>query len=136
MQWRIPGFVKREGRISKFPPGLKKLLSGGGGGGGGSDTCFFLKCCLRHLHYWVGVPSAYQTDLRGDKQARTKKSAEKRGAAADAPPSPLSPGSATVMCSLPRSKCDGYGGLLICVKNKQFIQTPFCCNQTAWQDAK
>ena len=31
-----PGFVKRGGRESKFPPGLKKSLSGGGGG----DTFF------------------------------------------------------------------------------------------------
>ena len=27
-----------------------------------------------HLHYWVGVPSVHNTDLRGDKQKTKKKS--------------------------------------------------------------
>ena len=95
------GFVKRGGRESKFPaspPGLKKSLSGGGGGGGDSDTFFPRNFLGRHLHYWVGVPSAYQTDLRDGKQKKKKKkkspnklkSSERRGggAAADSPPPP------------------------------------------------
>ena len=49
------------------PPGLKKSLSGGGGD---SDTFFPQNFLGRHLHYWVGVPSAYQTDLRGGKQKK------------------------------------------------------------------
>ena len=43
---------------------------GGGGGGGDSDTFFPLIFFLRHLHYGEGVPSAYQTDLRGEKQKK------------------------------------------------------------------
>ena len=44
------------------------------GGEGDSDTFFFFSDnFLRHLHYWVGVPSVYQTDLRGDKQKKRKK---------------------------------------------------------------
>ena len=66
-----PGFVKREAR--------KNLI-------------FLL---LRQLHYWVGVTSAYQTDLRGDKQKKKKKIGRKKeksdekkggGGAADSPP--------------------------------------------------
>ena len=30
-----------------------------------------------HLHYGVGVPSAYQTDLRGEKQKKKKKKKKK-----------------------------------------------------------
>ena len=64
----------------QIPPGLKKSLSGGGGGGGGTPTFFFSSWIFfcRHLHYWVGVPSAYQTDLRGDKQNKTKKIGRKK----------------------------------------------------------
>ena len=78
-----PGFVKREGR------------------GGDSDTYFFLLILfllLRHSHYWVGVPSAYQTDLRGDKQQQQKRPKKRKigrkkggGAAADLPPPPPPP---------------------------------------------
>ena len=87
------------------PPGLKKSLSGGGGGGGGgdSDTFFPRNFLGRHLHYWVGVPSAYQTDLRGGKQKKKKKkkkspkkltSSERRGGPRPIRPPPP-PGSAT-----------------------------------------
>ena len=47
-------------------------------GGRGLRHIFFLCVCVRHLHYWVGVPSVYQTDLRGDKKKKKKKSGEKR----------------------------------------------------------
>ena len=104
-----PGFVKREGRESKFRdalPGLKKSLSGGGG----TPTHFF----CRHLHYWVGVPSPTRptsgvthywvgvpsptrptSGVTSKKQKKTKKSAKKGGggATADSPPPP---GSVTV----------------------------------------
>ena len=103
-----PEFVKREGRESKCrdaAPGLKKSLSreGGGGGGGGirhifffffgggnSDTFFFLNFFGRHLHYGVGVPSACQTDLRGEKQKK-KKWPQKRGVRQIRPPPPPPP---------------------------------------------
>ena len=82
-----PGFVKREGREFKYrdaAPGLKKSLSGGGGGGG--TPTHFCFCLLRHLHYGVGVPSACQTDLRGEKP--------KKGGGEDLP---LPPRSATAI---------------------------------------
>ena len=41
------------------------------GGGGDSDTFFFF-FFVRHLHYWVGVPSVYQINLRVDKQKKKK----------------------------------------------------------------
>ena len=76
-----PGFLKREGRESKFrdaAPGLKKSLSGGGGGGK-SD-----------LHYGVGVPAAYQTDLQGEKKRKRKwPKGGGGGSAADSAPPPL-----------------------------------------------
>ena len=41
--------------------------------GGGTPThFFFLIIFLRYLHYGVGVPSAYQTDLRGEKQKKKR----------------------------------------------------------------
>ena len=67
----------------------------------GRDALLRQPCPLiifgRHLHYWVRVPSAYQTDLPGDKQPPKKKqkkqnthkkikSAEKKGPAADSAP--------------------------------------------------
>ena len=66
----------------QIPPG-KSRSAGGGGGGGGTPTHFFpdfiyIYFFLRHLHFWVGVPSAYQTDLQGDKQKKQKKTAEKK----------------------------------------------------------
>ena len=42
-----------------------------------------------HLHYGVGVPAAYQTDLRGEKKIKEKKEEKKLGgggAAADSAP--------------------------------------------------
>ena len=42
-----------------------------------SDTFFPRNFLGRHLHYWVGVPSAYQTDLRGGKQKKKKKKKKK-----------------------------------------------------------
>ena len=51
----------------------KSRWAGGGGGGGTPTHFFFLSNFLRHLHYWVGVPSVYQTDLRDDKQKKKKK---------------------------------------------------------------
>ena len=61
-----------------------------GGGGGGTPTHFlFPDNFLRHLHYWVGVPSVYQTDLRGDKhkQKKQKKWHSQRGGGGVNPPS-------------------------------------------------
>ena len=43
----------------------EKVAERGGGGGGLWHFFFFPYNFLRHLHYWVGVPSVYQTDLRG-----------------------------------------------------------------------
>ena len=49
----------------------KKLMRGGGGG---TPTHFFSRTISgHHLHYWVGVPSVHNTDLRGDKQKKKKK---------------------------------------------------------------
>ena len=43
-------------------------------GGGGLPPIFFFRTISRHqLHYWVGVPSVHNTDLRGDKQKKNKK---------------------------------------------------------------
>ena len=56
------------------PPGrkvvqvLKKLMREGG-----LDTIFFPDIFLRHIHYGVGVPSAYQADFWGEKQKQNKK---------------------------------------------------------------
>ena len=50
------------------PPPLDR-----GGGGGGTPTHFFRTISGHHLHYWVGVPSVHNTDLRGDKQKKKKK---------------------------------------------------------------
>ena len=72
-----PGFVKRGGRESKFPARPEKVAQWGGGGGD-SDTFFPRNFLGRHLHYWVGVPSAYQTDLRGGKQKKKKKKCPKK----------------------------------------------------------
>ena len=47
-----PGFVKTEGRESKFrdaAPGLKKSLSGGGGGGTWSDRVIYNELNVIHL---------------------------------------------------------------------------------------
>ena len=68
-----PGFVKRGGRESKFPARPEKVAQWGGGGGGTPTHFFPPEFFCRHLHYWVGmvgVPSAYQTDLRGGKQKK------------------------------------------------------------------
>ena len=54
-----------------------------GKGGGDSDTFFPQNIFWRHLHYGVGVPSAYQTDLRGKKQIKNR---PKKGAAGSPPP--------------------------------------------------
>ena len=101
-----PGFVKREGRESKCSdaaPGLKKPLSGGRGWGGGgvgdSDTFVPLLNYFEALHYGLGVPSAYQTDLWCKKhthtQTKTHKHAEGAGGGGGAPIAPPPPGSAT-----------------------------------------
>ena len=89
--WSVadPGFVKREGRKSKFRQAWKSRSVGGT-----RHNFFFspLNFFWRHLHYRVGVASAYQTDLRGDKQKKKKKkstdkkNAPQKGAAADPPP--------------------------------------------------
>ena len=86
-----PGFMKREGRESKcIAPGMKKSLSGGGGGGFRhiSPPEFI----LRHLHYEVGVPSAYQTDLRSEKKGEKNRPKGRGGGgpAADSAPPPES----------------------------------------------
>ena len=65
-----PGFVKREGR------GIQ-MRRRGGGGGWTSDTFFSPEFLLRHFHYGVGVTSACQTDLRGEKQKKKKKKKKK-----------------------------------------------------------
>ena len=94
-----PRFVKRGGRESKFPARPEKVAQWGGGGGD-SDTFFPRNFLGRHLHYWVGVPSAYQTDLRGGKQKKKKKkkknpnklkSSERRGGRGRFGPPPLDP---------------------------------------------
>ena len=43
------------------------------GGGGGLPPIFSRTISGHHLHYWVGVPSVHNTDLRGDKQKKKKK---------------------------------------------------------------
>ena len=50
----------------------------GGGGGGELRHIFFPEFHLRNLHYRVGVPSAYQIDLPGEKKKERKIMAEKR----------------------------------------------------------
>ena len=47
-------------------------MSGGGGGGGALPPIFSRTISGHHLHYWVGVPSVHNTDLRGDKQKKKK----------------------------------------------------------------
>ena len=39
-----------------------------------------------HLHYWVGVPSVHNTDLRGDKQKKKKKKKPTWNLGGDYPP--------------------------------------------------
>ena len=87
-----PGFVKREGRESNaaMPHQAWKSRSAGGGGGegGGLRHIFF----WRHLHYGVGVPSAYQTRPPGWKEEnkigrkkKKKKNRPKKGGGGDPP---------------------------------------------------
>ena len=81
IQWRIQDLWKGGAGNLNSPPGLKKSLSGGGWGGGGgvSDTFFSPRNFFcRHLHYWVGVPSAYQTDLQGGKQQQQQQKRPKK----------------------------------------------------------
>ena len=81
----IIGHVTRTGG-SRICEKLPEKVAQRGGGGGDSDFFFF---CVRHLHYGVGVPSAYQTDLRGEKQKKKKKKNRPKkggGAAADSAP--------------------------------------------------
>ena len=71
-----PGFVKREGQEFKcIAPGLKR--SSARGGGGGIQTHFPPENCVICI-MGVGVPSTYQTDLRGEK-AKKKKEPKKGG---------------------------------------------------------
>ena len=51
----------------------------GGGGGKDSHPFFFRIISGHHLHYWVGVPSVHNTDLRGDKQKKKKAHLKFRG---------------------------------------------------------
>ena len=52
--------------------------------GGGTPTHFFFRTISgHHLHYWVGVPSVHNTDLRGDKHIKKKNTVKFRG---DCPP--------------------------------------------------
>ena len=47
---------------------------------GGTPTHFFrADFFCHHLHYWVGVPCAYKTDLRGCKQKKKKIAPKKIG---------------------------------------------------------
>ena len=72
-QWRVQDLWK--GRAGN-PKGIQmprcrarhEKVAQRGRGGGGNPTHFY----LRHLHYGVGIPSAYQTDLRGEKQKQKK----------------------------------------------------------------
>ena len=68
LQWWIQDLWK--GRAGN----VKKSLSGGGGGGGLRHIFSPLTFFLRHLSLWgiVGVPSACQTDLRGEKQKKKR----------------------------------------------------------------
>ena len=79
-----PGFVKREGQEFKcIAPGLKRSSArGGGGGGGGIQTHFPPENCVICI-MGVGVPSTYQTDLRGEKGRRKKKEPKKGGKSAE-----------------------------------------------------
>ena len=70
------------GVVFARPPGLRKYkvfraipkkADERGGGGGGTPINFFRTISGHHLHYWVGVPSVHNTDLRGDKQKKKKK---------------------------------------------------------------
>ena len=86
-----PGFVKREGRESKCCTRQEKVAQQGGGGGGGLQHIFLR---YLHLHYGVGVPSAYQTDLRGEKQkknGREKKRKNGRKKGGGGGPRPIRP---------------------------------------------
>ena len=113
-QWRIPGFVKRGGRESKFPARPEKVAQCVGGGGG-TPTHFFPGIFLptftllgRHGRGTVRLPDrppGWQAKKKKKKKkkkiARKKKKKKNRpkegGAAAAAPP----PGSATVQsCAL------------------------------------
>ena len=74
--WIPPMIRQRE--ISS--PDISLPIGGGspkfrvlGGGGGGLPPIFFRTISGHHLHYWVGVPSLHNTDLRGDKQKKKKK---------------------------------------------------------------
>ena len=65
---------------------------------GGLPPIFFPRTISgHHLHYWVGVPSVHNTDLRGDKQKKKKKKKKKKlkfggGGGIIPPPEGLSPG--------------------------------------------
>ena len=64
-------------------PGLKKVAEreGGGGGGGGLRHIFFFffTIFLRHLHYWVGVPSVLLDPTSGVTSKKKKKIHSQRG---------------------------------------------------------
>ena len=67
---------------------------------GGTPTHIFPQTISgHHLHYWVGVPSVHNTNLRGDKQKKRRKKKEAhlkfRG---DTSPRP--PASAAYACPL------------------------------------
>ena len=70
---RAPGL--RKYKVTRATPKkADERGGGGGGGGGGTPTHFFFRTISgHHLHYWVGVPSVHNTDLRGDKQKKKKK---------------------------------------------------------------
>ena len=65
-----PGFCCRGGGGGgqMLAPALKIVSEWGGGEEGYSDTF-----SLRHLHYGVGAPSAYISDICGDKHAKKYK---------------------------------------------------------------
>ena len=65
---RAPGL--RKYKVARTTP--KKADERGGGGGGGPNHFFPRTISGHHLHYWVGVPSVHNTDLRGDKQKTQK----------------------------------------------------------------
>ena len=69
---RAPGL--RKYKVARTTP--KKADERGGGGGGLPPIFFFRTISGHQLHYWVGVPSVHNTDLRGDKQKKTTTTTE------------------------------------------------------------